>query len=155
MGFQGVRQGQGEQAAYGIVLAAVHQLRNVRGRNQTAGGIVHQHPVVRVRATVQQVLQAVAHTFRTAGATDGCVRDALRVDVGRHWQLCKPAILRSQHQQDAINACTGTERRQRMPQQGMPGQWLVLLGNVAAAAAAAARAGDQCVKSACHARNCA
>ena len=69
--FQGVGQRQRQQPANRIVLASVDERLNLRGGDQAARCVVHQHPVIWLRRGGQQRLKAMAHGERTGGATLG------------------------------------------------------------------------------------
>ncbi len=60
-----------QQAAHAVVGAFAHQRADLRGRDQAARGVVHQHPVVRLRAARLQGTQAAQHRVGARGAAAG------------------------------------------------------------------------------------
>ena len=69
--FERIGQFVRQQPAHLVVLTGVDQLVDLRRRDQAAGGVVDQHPVVRFRAGAGQRIETLANADCAAGAA-GC-----------------------------------------------------------------------------------
>jgi len=69
-GLQGVCKWQRQQPTHFIVIAGLDQALDPLGLHQAAGGVVNQHPVVRLGSPRQQFVQPVEHGFGASRATD-------------------------------------------------------------------------------------
>ena len=134
---------QRQQAARSIWQASSNQALDKRGRNQAAGSIVHQHPVISPCAFLGKRLQPVANALGAAGSAYFCNAYALGRHIGRPSLLAKPVVIRREHQRGVRNIGTSSKRRQRVPKHGAAVNGLVLFGAGSASAAALASAGNQ------------
>ena len=137
-----VGQRQGEQATHRIVHASIDQAINPRRLQQAARRVVHQHPVVRRRAALDQHLQACGDGLRARCAATSSGLHARTCGVGKI--TFEMTISRRQHDERGFDARHGSERAQRVRHHGAPGQLGVLLGQRLPRALAAAGTGHQC-----------
>lgn len=121
-GLERVGQLMRQQATHAVVLALLHQGTDLRGRNQAARRIVHQHPVLRGCATLQQHFQPTHHRIRT------CRTAAGRVPPGSAAIVIEELIIRRHRHQRTCQPGNGGKRSQRVQHHGLASHTLVLFG---------------------------
>ena len=113
-----------QQAAYAVALAGIDQLVNLLRGDQATRCIVYQHPVLFCGTTRQQHLEATHD-----GVGPGCAT-ARHMKPGWTGIAVQKLVARSHRHQRCRQTLHTSERRQRMQHQRLPGNGVVLFGQI-------------------------
>jgi len=139
---QGVRQRQGQQAAYRVIPAGLDQCGHRIGRDEATRGIVHQHPIQCGHARRQHGTQAIEHALGAVGTATGMASEMHRPCGLGPFKI----VTCGQDHPTAGQLGHPGQRLQGVHDHGLPRHVLVLLGLWGTCTAALARTGHQDMK---------